>query len=261
MPRRRVETSWEPVAEWYRSLLYGEEPTYQKTVILPNLRRLLALKPGMKVLDIACGPGYFSRELLRAGATVTGADISAEFVAAAEAAVAELGGAVAARSRFFVAPSHQLAEAADRSFDVAIIVLAIQNIEKAAETIAEAGRKLKPGGRLLLVLNHPCFRMPRGSAWGWDEAGKQYRRVDRYLSEWKVGLQAHPGSDPKALTVSFHRPIQYYFKCLTKAGFLTRAVEEWISDRRSAPGPHAAEENRARAEFPLFLCLEAVKPA
>ena len=49
--------------------------------------------------------------------------------------------------------------------------------------------------------------------------------------------------------------------CLAKAGLLVAGLEEWISDRQSGPGTQAAEENRTRKEFPLFLCLTAVKPA
>jgi hypothetical protein len=36
---------------------------------------------------------------------------------------------------------------------------------------------------MVLLLTHPCFRVPRQSGWGWDEQRKlQYRRVDRYLT-------------------------------------------------------------------------------
>ncbi len=258
--QRAAATSWGPVADWYRDLLYGQDETFQQTVIQPNLRRILGLRPGAKLLDLACGPGFFSRSFARLGVDVTGVDIAPELVAAAEEALRREGTDVAERARFHVAEADRISFLPESSVDAAIIVLALQNIQRAKETVAAAARVLKPGGRLVVVLNHPCFRVPKGSSWGWDGTN-MFRRVDRYLSEWTARLQAHPGSDPLAVTVSFHRPLQYYFMCLAKAGLLVAGLEEWISDRQSGPGTRAAEENRTRKEFPLFLCLTAVKPA
>ena len=83
--------------------------------------------------------------------------------------------------------------------------------------------------------------------------------MDRYLSESKVGIQMHPGQNPKDVTWSFHRPLQYYFKALGKCGLAVTRLEEWVSHTRTPSGPRAEAENRARAEFPMFLCLEVVK--
>ena len=164
------------------------------------------------------------------------------------------------------------------SSDVAVIVLALQNIEKVKETLSEWFRVLKSGGRLVLVLNHPAFRIPKASSWGWDPSaelrtgvkGVQYRRIDQYLSELKSKIQMHPstssGRVPLAgkstedeYTVSFHRPLQFYFKALAKNNFLVSRFEEWTSNRVSEKGPRAEAEDRARKEIPLFLCIEAVK--
>ena len=124
---------------------------------------------------------------------------------------------------------------------------------------------LKPGGKLFIVMNHPAFRVPKRSGWGWDDATKsQYRRVDAYLSESKEEIVMNPGKEaagvaPAAKTVSFHRPLQLYFKKLQKAGFAVSRLEECNSHKESQPGPRGAEENRIRKEIPMFLCLEGVK--
>ena len=249
-PMDRKRTSWGHVASWYDSYL-KEEGTYQKDLILPNLLRLMDLKKGETVLDVACGQGFFSREFAGAGATVTGIDVSGELVEIARRLSPPY-------VHFEVAPASRLDVIQTGAFDKAAIVLALQNIEDLNGVLRECRRILKTGGDLYLVLNHPAFRAPKTSAWGWDEkTGAQYRRVERYLSETAVKIQMHPGDKPEDHTVSFHRPFQVYFKQLAKAGFCVVRLEEWNSSRKSGPGPRAAAENRARSEIPLFLLIQA----
>jgi hypothetical protein len=68
----------------------------------------------------------------------------------------------------------------------------------------------------------------------------------------------HPGDDPEEMTVSFHRPLQLYFKALNKAGFAVARLEEWISNRQGPKGRKFAASEQARKEIPLFLMMEAV---
>jgi len=144
------------------------------------------------------------------------------------------------------------------SVDKIAIVLALQNMENVAGVLKECARVLKPGGAIYAVMNHPAFRVPKESSWGWDEKEKiQYRRVDRYLSELKIPIEMHPGTRAGDKTLSFHRPLQFYFKALVKAGFLVSGFEEWNSHKKSEEGPRAAAEDLARKEIPLFLCLVA----
>jgi hypothetical protein len=100
----------------------------------------------------------------------------------------------------------------------------------------------------------------RFHCWGYDEkTNTQYRRVDRYLSELREKIQMHPGERPEEMTVSFHRPFQFYFKAFKKAGLAVVNMEEWSSGKKSQPGPRAEAENRSRAEFPLFMVFELIK--
>lgn len=262
------QTSWGAVADWYDELVEDGADSYQKQVIMPNLLRIVEPRPSMAVLDVACGQGYFSRAFASNGATVVGSDISAELIRLAEAeekAKTADGGAKGggAHIAYHVAPSHKLDFMADASADVVTIVLALQNIEHIADTMAECSRVLALGGRLVVVLNHPAFRIPQASSWQWDEAqGKQYRRIDMYMSDRTLEIDMTPGEKVRAqkkFTISFHRPLQSYFKAFSKAGFSVTRLEEWISHRKSQKGPRGAEEDRMRKEIPLFVCLEARK--
>lgn len=260
MPTRKkpTSTSWGNVADWYDQHLKAPAGTYHREVIWPNLQRLSAVKKGQTVLDVACGNGFFSRELFHEGATVIGVDMASELIALAKKQSPK-------EIAYHVAPAHAMPFVKEASVDVALLSLAIQNIENVKNVLSEINRTLKPGGKLFVIMNHPAFRQPKTSFWGFDDKqGKlgqpvQYRRIDEYLSESKVKIQMHPGALPDEVTVSFHRPLQYYFKALNKTGFVVGRLEEWMSHKSSAKGPKKEAEDKARKEIPMFLCLEAIK--
>jgi ubiquinone/menaquinone biosynthesis C-methylase UbiE len=250
------KTSWNRVSDWYDTLLEDDTDTYQAQVIAPNLSRLMQIKKGMTVVDIACGQGYFSRIFHASGAEVFGADIASGLITTAKARSDKM-------ISYSVAPSHKMPMIKDVSADMVTIILAIQNIEKVAETMLEAKRILKPGGKMYIVLNHPAFRIPQASDWIYDETRDiQSRAMDGYMNERKINIDMTPGesrNSKKEFTVSFHRPLQWYMKVFAKEGFVISRLEEWISHKASGSGPRKQAEDKARKEFPMFLCLELQK--
>lgn len=247
---KKEKTSWGNVATWYDEHLEGNEDTYQKQVILPNLLRMLAIKKDERVLDIACGQGFFSRALSNSGAEVVGADISRELIALASERPEK-------NISYVVARAEKLTFAENSSFDAAIMVLAMQNIEDMGSALSEIKRVLKESGRCILVLNHPAFRIPQHSDWGFDDKKKtQFRSVDRYLSSGKITLLVNPSKKDSAKTFTYHRSLQDFYKAFAKAGLVVTRLEEWISHKVSQSGPRAKAEDTARKEIPLFLALE-----
>lgn len=249
---KKEATSWGAVAKWYDNYLETGSDSYQEKVVAPNLIRILEIKKGMKVLDNACGQGFFSRKFKTLGADVTGADISSELIAQAK----KHGEGIV----FHATPADKLPFAKDGTFDVVTIVLAIQNISDMQSVFAECSRVLKKGGRLVLVLNHPTFRIPKRSSWDFDpRSGMQYRRIDGYLSSEKVSIVMNPGQAKSESTISYHRPLQEFFKALSKSGLTVARLEEWISHKKSEKGPRQKAEDLSRKEIPLFMMIEAVK--
>ncbi len=250
MPKNPETTSWGNVAGWYDELL-ADKNTFQLKVILPNLTRLMKIKKSERVLDLACGTGFFARAWKKQGAQVLGTDISKELIAIAK----QQGKGIA----YSIASADDLKMVADSSIDKISCVLALQNIEDVSGVMKECQRVLKSGGRLFAVINHPTFRVIKGSSWGWDPAGIQYRRIDKYLSPSKEKIVMHPGDAPEVTTISFHRPLQFFFGAIAEAGLSVGQLEEWISHKVSDSGPRAPAENVARQEIPMFMCLEIIK--
>lgn len=220
-----TNTSWHKVGKWDNR--YNEDH-----IIGPGVLRLLALHAQDSLLDIASGTGWLERKLPK-GIRYVGYDLVRGIDVTKPLPTTEL-------------------------FTHAVMILALQNIEQPELAIQNAAAHLKTGGKFVLVLNHPAFRIPRQSSWGIDEHSKlQYRRENIYMSPLKIPITMHPGSG-SGLTWSFHLPISAYAKMLSEHHFVIEKIEEWTSDRESV-GRVARMENRSRAEFPLFLAIAARK--
>lgn len=249
---KKKTTSWGGVAHWYDTLLAGTD-TYQARVILPNILRAMAIKKGEKVLDLACGTGFFTRAFFQEGADATGVDLGKQLILIAKKESPK-------EINYYSHSAEDLSIFEDNSFNKIVIVLAIQNIEAPHKVFKECARVLVPRGKLFIVLNHPAFRIPKASSWGFDEETKtQYRRIDSYMSDSKVEIEMNPSKKGGATTVSFHRPLQYYFKTLANSGFAVTRLEEWLSHRESEVGPRKKAEDKARKEIPMFLFLDVLK--
>ena len=246
-----LKTDWDNISVWYEGYLQGED-TYQAKVIAPNLLRMLEVKKGESVLDLACGEGFFSRLVADSGAVVTGADLSKELISKAQSKSKDI--------TFLASPAHDT-KIKKETFDKIFTVLAFENIKNIDEVVSEIKRVLKVGGQFFLVMLHPAFRIPQHSDWGFDtKKDLQYRRVDKYLSEIKIDIKLNPHKgNGKTSSITFHRPLQWYMKLFKKHGFALIGLEEWISHKKSQNGPRAKAEDSARKEFPMFIALEIKK--
>lgn len=247
-PGQEHGTSWEKSADWYDRLIGERGSELYRTVVIPAAIGLLKPLSGERALDLGCGQGVFSRALADQGCTVTGIDASRTLVAKA-------------RSYPSRNPIRYLdRDAADLRglgpFDLVSAILCIQNIEHLAAVCRSCSDALAPGGRMIWVLNHPCFRIPRQSSWGFEDERKiQYRRTDAYASPLSIPIVMHPGKHDSESTVSFHRSLADLSAPAFAAGFALAGLAELFSDKQSQPGPRARAENRARKEFPLFVAL------
>ncbi|MGV3659263.1 MAG: class I SAM-dependent methyltransferase [Prosthecobacter sp.] len=247
-PGRDHGTSWEKSADWYDRIIGERGSELYQAVVIPGALNLLAPKRGEKVLDLGCGQGVFSRAMAQKGCEVTGIDAAPTLIQKARTYP------VKPPIRYLVRDAAQLEGLGE--FDAASAILCVQNMEHLDVVATAAAKVLKPGGRMLWVVNHPAFRIPRQSAWGQDEERKiQYRRTDAYSSTLSIPIVMHPGKADSESTISFHRSLQTLTATGFAAGLVLGGIEEWYSHKESQPGPRARAENRARKEFPLFLAL------
>ena len=259
-------SSWEGVSNWYNKIVGSDGHYYHEHVVLPGALKLLQLKPEHSVLDLGCGQGVLAR-VIPPVKEYLGVDISESLIEQARRQNRK------ENYDFITWNVSKPIHGAETTFTHATIILALQNMEYPQTALQNAANHLVEGGKLVLVLNHPCFRIPRQSGWSTDEKNKlQTRWINRYMSPMKIPINMHPGKPANrgamrgqksldvdtGMTWSFHHSLQDYTEMLRKAGFVITRIEEWTSDKESE-GRAAKMENRARSEFPLFMAIQAEK--
>jgi len=243
------KTAWKgEVGEWYKKTVGIEGSYYHQHVIMPNVLRLLDLKDSESLIDFGCGQGIMGRQIKN---DYLGIDLANNLIEEAK--------------RLDFNPKHKywVGDVSreikyEKIFDKGVMILALQNVKKPFGVIKNFGKLLKKNGQLLLVINHPAFRIPKHSDWEVKEE-KQYRIMDSYLSPLEIPIESSPfDKRNNRISFSYHYSISAISEMLFDNGFNIQKMEEWISDKKSEGGM-AIIEDRARREFPLFLAILAIK--
>jgi SAM-dependent methyltransferase len=110
----------------------------------------LKVQPGVRVLEVGCGIGRWSRLLASRGAQVLGVDLSPTMIAQARQRAAQ--DQVHGRCRFSVGDAAHLH--LDERFDMVLGVTVLQHILDSAEcraALSAMAAHLAPGGRIILL--------------------------------------------------------------------------------------------------------------
>ena len=166
---------------------------------------LVDAQPGMRVLDLACGPGTLSRRLaldVSPGGEVVGVDLAPGMIELADAAGIP-------NSRFEVMDIEQLSFA-DASFDAAVCGHGLQFVPQLPVALREARRVLRPRARFAASV--PVTRT----------AASVWSTVDAVVDRW---LAPAPSAVDQTATRDVIEDPKKFAKAALDAGFLSADVE------------------------------------
>jgi len=105
---------------------------------VPPLLDAVGAGPGVRLLDVACGPGYVAAEAAARGAAVIGVDFSGAMVALARRWHPGIE---------FREGDAQALDLPDGCFDALTMNFGLLHLDQPERALAEAARVLRPGGR------------------------------------------------------------------------------------------------------------------
>lgn len=258
---RRISDHWDREARIWADVVRGRTDIFREGLALPAFLELVGDVTGRTVLDIACGEGSVTRELARLGAQTTAIDLSPAMIelAVEEEAREKLG------INYTVGNSARMDAIEPGSFDVVVSFMAVMDIASVESTFGEVARVMKPDGRFIFNMLHPCFQSPVAQ-WVYKEdaphtdENRLHFTVDRYFDRGSIEENITvTGISPEPLyltRIRFHRTIEDYVHALRSARLYIHDIRESVASKemvRRFPGL-----DRTR-RIPYFMLIEARK--
>jgi SAM-dependent methyltransferase len=238
---------WDDKAEGWDRHIGDRGDRNRRRHVHPVLRRMLGEVDGLDVLDAGCGTGYFTVDLVRRGARVTGVDFAPAMLDVARRRVERAG----VSARLLDQDCSALVELGDGSFDRVVSIYVLQDLPDLAGAVRSFHRVLRPGGRAVLVFGHPCFGNPGGPELVGDRT--IYEWPFPYFDEvrceevWK-GTDVATGERfdfPSPFTY-YHRPLRAYWRAFRDTGFRVLDFDEPLMEPPYAPDVTEADVARSR---------------
>ena len=202
----------------------------------PAMLELAGDVDGHRVLDAGCGPGLLAAALRAKSAKVTGFDASPAMVDLARSRLGE-------DAAIHVADLAEPLPFDDAEFDDVVASLVLHYLSDWTAPLAEMRRVLRPGGRLLLSVNHPAiFKLANPDA--------DYFAVTEWSDEYTFNGET-------AVLTYWHRPLHAMTSAFADAGFRIAVISE-PPPAADTPSELLADLNgRSRFLCFIFFVLEA----
>ena len=171
----------------------------------------------MRILDLGCGDGRFSRMLAGRGAHPAGVDVIAEMASTAHRR---------GPGDYTISDAAKL-PFRDKTFDLVVSYITLVDIPDYRGAISECARVLKPGGSIVVAnLGFTSANAFPNTGWLRHADGRRlYFAVDNYADEraewyeWR-GIRIQ----------NYHRPLSAYMRAYLEAGLNLRFFDEPTPD-------------------------------
>jgi ubiquinone/menaquinone biosynthesis C-methylase UbiE len=248
---------WNQNAGQWDDYMGPEGNQFHRLLVAPSAERLLQIRPGEEVLEIACGAGLFARRLAELGARVVATDFSEVFLERARMRCEGVSDRIELRL-LDATDAESLSALEEGRFDAVVSNMALMDIADIEPLAASLPKLLKPSGRFVFTICHPCFNHSgiamvaeqRDSGGGFEVTYSI--RVSRYLSHSVDKGTGIPGQ--QIAQYYFDRPLHRLLGPFFAAGLVLDAIEEPAFDE-SVPSREQTRWGGNFHEIPPVLAV------
>jgi 2-polyprenyl-3-methyl-5-hydroxy-6-metoxy-1,4-benzoquinol methylase len=229
-----TQARYDPIADFYAAGFDSVDDAVSKALL-----GLLGPVTGLRVLDLACGHGRLTRELARRGASVTGVDISGKLIEKARDTEHNEPLGIQYAHADVTAPG-----VVTGTFDAITCGFGLSDIDDLEAAIAAVSHALRPGGRFVFSILHPCFPGGKDISGSWPPTGRYYDEGRWVAQAAKSTLRRQVGAN--------HRTLSTYLNTLRTHGL-------WL-DQLAEPSPDPDWDQAHEADrTPVHLVARSVK--
>lgn len=224
-----TRAAWEANAAHWDNHMGASGNDFVNMLVWPATKSFLDIRPGERVLDIACGNGLYALRLAGLGAQVTAFDFSAGLIDRARQHAAEAGLAI---DFHVLDATNEVAMLAlgEGQYNAAMCNMALFDIADIAPLAKALARLIAPSGRFVFSVMHPSFNgMHAGFLTESFDNGRElvtryYLKLSGYLTPFTAqGIALRGQLEPQ---LYFHRPLGELLRPFLAAGFVLDALEE-----------------------------------
>jgi len=255
LANERTRRAWEANAAFWDQRM-GEGNDWMDMLVWPATLQLLGPCSGEAVLDIACGNGVSSRRLAELGARVVAFDFSEQMIRLARQRARAGHSAV----RYLVLDATDgvsLLSLGCGAFDAAICNMALFDIADVRPLLGALPRVLRPDGRFVFSVLHPCFNND-----SLVQVAEQEDAGDRIITRYSVKISRYittstaPGiamREQPEPHLYFFRPLQELLGACFEAGFVLDGLLEPAFPAKYQPAASPLSWGGNYAEIPPVL--------
>lgn len=235
----KKKAKYDTIAEHYLSFISGNHVVDLASEALIEQAGPVA---GYHLCELACGIGIMASHFARQGAHVIGVDLSDEMLSIARDRYPDL--------TFVQDDARSLTSLDDDTFDIVTSNLALMDIPDLGATYEAVKRVLKPGGRFVFTVTHPCFQSPHSYLVKENDDYKG-RHISHYAGEgfWK----STDNSGIRGQVGAYHRTLSTYINHLLQRGF---QVNQLIEPTLQQADDHDTAYQKSFIEIPPVLLID-----
>jgi 2-polyprenyl-3-methyl-5-hydroxy-6-metoxy-1,4-benzoquinol methylase len=253
-----TRAAWNTNAAYWDARMGDTGNDFVNDLIWPAVMRLLQVQTGERILDIGCGNGLYARRLASLGANVVAFDFAAQMIEQARHYPTDQAGQI----------TYHVVDATDEAallalgegqFAGALCTMTLMDMAEIDPLMRAIARLLKPDGRFIFAVCHPCFNQAKAvrMAEMEDRDGEMVTtysvKVHGYMTP-SVTRGAAIAGQPQP-QIYFDRPLHLLLGAGFAAGLVVDRLEERAFGPDNPPGRNPLGWNGKFSEIPPVLVV------